>query len=78
MDEMCNFYIMYYTDYPGTLRIDYCIRNAQTFHWVDYGLEPPVSVSSIDDLPPFVRDDPFAETDKKDRLMKRVFNLFTV
>lgn len=52
---------MFYTDYPGTLRIDYCVRDAQVFHWENYGLQAPDMASSLDGLPPFVREDPFAE-----------------
>jgi peptidylglycine monooxygenase len=32
-DEMCNFYIMFYTSYMGRLDNIYCFRDAQKFHW---------------------------------------------
>ncbi|XP_060570176.1 peptidylglycine alpha-hydroxylating monooxygenase-like [Ruditapes philippinarum] len=62
-DEMCNFYIMYYTDYEDTLQIEYCQRDAQSFRWADYLTTPPESASSIEGIPSFTRDDPFAIED---------------
>ncbi|KAI3389599.1 hypothetical protein SNEBB_009886 [Seison nebaliae] len=32
-DEMCNFYIMYYTDFEGMLNVQFCIQDHNTFHW---------------------------------------------
>ena len=66
---MCNFYIMYYTEHSGTLRIDYCVRDTQTFHWTDYGLTAPESASSTSGLPPFVRVDPFADNDNESKVV---------
>ncbi|XP_045156226.2 peptidylglycine alpha-hydroxylating monooxygenase-like [Mercenaria mercenaria] len=73
-DEMCNFYIMYYTDYKGTLQIEYCMRDAQSFHWTEYLTSPPGTASSTVGIPSFTREDPFAiqdnsSTNNRDTLM---------
>jgi hypothetical protein len=65
---------MYYTDYEDTLQIEYCQRDAQSFRWADYLTSPPKSASSIEGIPSFTRDDPFAIEDdiknsKKENLM---------
>ncbi|WAQ98656.1 PHM-like protein [Mya arenaria] len=59
-DEMCNFYILYYTAHRGRLRVQYCLRDARTFHWRDYMSNLPASASSTSGLPPFTRHDPHA------------------
>lgn len=32
-DEMCNFYIMYYTSYPGNIGNTLCFKDAQKYSW---------------------------------------------
>lgn len=59
-DEMCNFYILYSTDNTNTLDVQYCFRDAQTFHWADYLTSIPQNASSTDGLPAFTREDPYA------------------
>ncbi|XP_062590678.1 peptidylglycine alpha-hydroxylating monooxygenase-like [Saccostrea cucullata] len=59
-DEMCNFYILYSTDNPANLEVQYCFRDAQTFRWGDYLASVPVNASSTVGLPEFTREDPFA------------------
>ncbi|KAL4228097.1 hypothetical protein ACF0H5_013532 [Mactra antiquata] len=61
IDEMCNFYVMYYTNYKGPLHIEYCMRDAQNFHWSDFLTTPPDTASSTDDIPSFTRIDPYAK-----------------
>ncbi|KAL3865811.1 hypothetical protein ACJMK2_043161 [Sinanodonta woodiana] len=60
-DEMCNFYILFYTWRKENLKNDFCFRDAQQFHWSNYLKNIPVTASSIQGLPPFEREDPFAE-----------------
>ncbi|KAK3586825.1 hypothetical protein CHS0354_020041 [Potamilus streckersoni] len=60
-DEMCNFYILFYTWKKENLKNDYCFRDAQQFHWSNYLNNIPITASSIQGLPFFERDDPFAE-----------------
>ncbi|XP_060067244.1 peptidylglycine alpha-hydroxylating monooxygenase-like [Ylistrum balloti] len=59
-DEMCNFYILYYTYRKENLQIRYCFRDAQNFQWSKYLINIPEDASSIEGLPHFTRVDPFA------------------
>ncbi|KAL5004011.1 hypothetical protein ScPMuIL_017467 [Solemya velum] len=59
-DEMCNFYIMYYTFSKADLHIQYCFRYAHMFQWGKYLDNIPNTASSTKDLPPFESVDPFA------------------
>lgn len=59
-DEMCNFYILYYTKAQHNLNIQYCMRDGANFHWSDYLPEPPKTASSITGLPKFTRTDPYS------------------
>ena len=61
IDEMCNFYIMYYTKRQEDILEDrMCFRDHNTFHLKDYIPTLPDKISSIDGLPKFDRTDPFA------------------
>ncbi|XP_021359355.1 peptidylglycine alpha-hydroxylating monooxygenase-like [Mizuhopecten yessoensis] len=59
-DEMCNFYILYYTYRKENLNVRYCFRNAQKFRWSKYLNNIPDDASSTDGLPAFTRVDSFA------------------
>ncbi|XP_046357218.2 peptidylglycine alpha-hydroxylating monooxygenase-like [Haliotis rufescens] len=50
-DEMCNFYILYYTYRKENLKVQYCFRNAQHFKWADYLETIPDSASSLAGIP---------------------------
>ncbi|XP_033751022.1 peptidylglycine alpha-hydroxylating monooxygenase-like [Pecten maximus] len=59
-DEMCNFYILYYTYRKENIQIQYCFRDAQNFQWSKYLVNIPEGASSTEGLPAFTREDPFA------------------
>ncbi|ESP00557.1 hypothetical protein LOTGIDRAFT_157833 [Lottia gigantea] len=46
-DEMCNFYVLYYTYWKPNLQAQFCFRNAQDFHWNDYFENIPDTASSL-------------------------------
>ncbi|KAK6179542.1 hypothetical protein SNE40_011873 [Patella caerulea] len=46
-DEMCNFYVLYYTYWQPNLEAQFCFRDAQTFHWNDYFENIPGTASSL-------------------------------
>ncbi|KAJ8304374.1 hypothetical protein KUTeg_017957 [Tegillarca granosa] len=60
---MCNFYTLYYTYHKtNTLDVQYCFKDAQTFHWKEYLKNIPNSnASSVDGIPEFQRTDPFVK-----------------
>lgn len=74
-DEMCNFYILYYTYHKtNTLDVKYCFRDAQTFHWKEYLKNiPDTNASSIDGIPEFHQNDPFVKASSQ-RQPKHVQN----
>jgi peptidylglycine monooxygenase len=49
-DEMCNFYIMYYTSYPGLIQNTLCFKDAQEFTWKEsLKLEKtPINADNLD------------------------------
>ncbi|XP_052101372.1 peptidylglycine alpha-hydroxylating monooxygenase-like isoform X1 [Mytilus californianus] len=60
-DEMCNFYIMYYTSRQEDIKDErMCFRDHNSFHLKDYLSILPQNISSIVGLPNFERTDPYA------------------
>ncbi|OPL21179.1 hypothetical protein AM593_06044, partial [Mytilus galloprovincialis] len=60
-DEMCNFYIMYYTSRQEDIKDEImCFRDHNSFHLKDYITTLPPNISSIVGLPKFERTDPYA------------------
>ncbi|XP_041361780.1 peptidylglycine alpha-hydroxylating monooxygenase-like [Gigantopelta aegis] len=51
IDEMCNFYILYYTYQEQDLKVQYCFQRAQNFRWKDYLPNIPTDASSLDGIP---------------------------
>ena len=46
-DEMCNFYIMYYTNYKNKIRNTLCFKDAQKFHWSENYELPSSKISYL-------------------------------
>ena len=44
-DEMCNFYLMFYTDYTGKIQDTFCFNDAQEFSWSKNLLNAPGIIS---------------------------------
>ncbi|XP_078590499.1 peptidylglycine alpha-hydroxylating monooxygenase-like [Branchiostoma floridae x Branchiostoma japonicum] len=61
-DEMCNFYIMYYTGRTDDLTVQWCFQ--QNYHWEEHFSSIPDKASSLDGIPA-------ADDDVRDHHMHR-------